>query len=517
VVGSNRAPARRAALIAGVLAAGVLVRLLFAALIPLFPDEAYYWEWSRRLAAGYFDHPPAIPLLIRAGTALLGASVLGVRLFAVLAGLVAAAATAAIALRLAGVDAALRAAIVITCLPLAAAGLVLATPDAPLLAATALGVYALVRAVQSPPRSRESIIWWIATGAALGLAFCSKYTSILLPVGTTVAVVSRASLRRRLREPGPYVACIVATLIFLPVLVWNAHHEWISLGFQLRHGLGTPRADPLAPLKRLGDLIGGQAGLVSPILFVLFGAATVRGLRRDASEAAYVLAVVAASTFLFFCYSATRQRVEANWPAPAYIPAIALLAAQDWSAGSPSRGRWWLRAGIWLGAAMSVLIYLHAAFGVLPIPARKDPLARSAGWRELAARAEAARLATADAHTGASWLGADRYQDAAELAFCSPSHPSTFAMNLSGRGNQYDLWPGFPDVARAGDALVVVVDETPDVHGTVARLAPHFTSVTRGDVVDLRTRRGVVSQRRLWILSGWRGGWPQQGGPMRLR
>ena len=508
MVGTNHPPRQRVPLITGVLAAGVLVRLFFAALIPLFPDEAYYWEWSRRLAAGYFDHPPAIPLLIRGGTALFGATAIGVRLFPVLAGLVAAAATAGIALRLAGVDAALRAAIVITCLPLAAAGLVLATPDAPLLAATAFGVYALVRAVQSPAHSGESLVWWIATGAALGLAFCSKYTSILLPVGTTLAVLSRASLRRRLREPGPYVACIVATLIFLPVLLWNAHHEWISLGFQLRHGLGTPMPDPLAPVKRLGDLIGGQAGLVSPILFVLFGVATVRGLRRNASDAAYVLAVVAASTFLFFCYSATRQRVEANWPAPAYIPAIGLLAAQDWSAAA--RGARWLRAGIWLGAVMSLLIYLHAAFGVLPIPTRKDPLARSAGWPELAARAEAARLATTGDRTGASWLGADRYQDAAELAFYTPSHPTTFAVNLSGRGNQYDLWPGFPDVARAGDALVLVVDETPDVHGTIVRLTPHFTSITRGDVVDLRARLGVVSQRRLWILSGWTGGWSPQ-------
>jgi len=36
------------------------VRLIIAALVPLHPDEAYYWEWSRHLAAGYFDHPPAI-------------------------------------------------------------------------------------------------------------------------------------------------------------------------------------------------------------------------------------------------------------------------------------------------------------------------------------------------------------------------------------------------------------------------------------------------------------------------
>ena len=48
---------------------------------------------------------------------------------------------------------------------------------------------------------------------------------------------------------------------------------------------------------------------------------------RSASDATYALAVSAAFTFLFFCYSATRQRVEANWPAPAYIAAIPLLAA----------------------------------------------------------------------------------------------------------------------------------------------------------------------------------------------
>jgi hypothetical protein len=29
-----------------------LVRLLFAIWLPLFPDETYYWEWSRHLAGG---------------------------------------------------------------------------------------------------------------------------------------------------------------------------------------------------------------------------------------------------------------------------------------------------------------------------------------------------------------------------------------------------------------------------------------------------------------------------------
>jgi 4-amino-4-deoxy-L-arabinose transferase-like glycosyltransferase len=485
-----------------VLAAGLVVRLFFAALIPLFGDEAYYWEWSRRLAAGYFDHPPGIALLVRGGTALFGSTALGVRVLPVLAGLVAAIATAGIAFRLGGEMSALSAAIVITCMPLAAAGLVLATPDAPLLATTALGIYAVVRAIQAPIRSRASLGWWCASGVALGLAFSSKYTSILMPVGVTLAILARPSLRARLREPGPYLACVIATVVFLPVLRWNAAHHWVSFGFQIHHGLATAaRHDVFAPLKRIGDLIGGQAGLVSPILFVLFVVVTVRGLRRSSLDAEFVLSTIAALTFLFFCYSATKQRVEANWPAPAYIAAIPLLAA---AARLPRIGSW-LRGGVWLAMVLSLVIYLHAAFELLPIPPRKDPIGRAAGWAELSTAAARTAAPTA---TASVWIAADRYQDAAELAFHLPRQPTTFSLNISGRTNQYDLWPGFADRARPGDQLVVVVDETPDTNPIVLRLAPFFHTITRDSLVDLRNRHGVVSQRRLWLLRDWIGGWP---------
>jgi len=45
------------------LAIAVAVRLVAAALVPLAPDETYYWDWSRHLAGGYFDHPPMIAVL----------------------------------------------------------------------------------------------------------------------------------------------------------------------------------------------------------------------------------------------------------------------------------------------------------------------------------------------------------------------------------------------------------------------------------------------------------------------
>jgi dolichyl-phosphate-mannose-protein mannosyltransferase len=489
---------------------GALVRVALAAIIPVLPDEAYYWEWSRRLAPGYFDHPPVIALVIRAGTALLAAigasaSGLAVRLGAVICGWIAALATIGIARRLGGDAAALRAGIVIVCIPLAAAGLVLATPDAPLLAATAVTLYCVARALRHAPGSPATFRWWIAAGLALGIAFASKYTSIFVPIGVVIAMLTRRELHVRLREPGPYVATIVALLVLLPVIVWNSQHGWISIVHQVKHGLAAPRGSALAAAWRHeGDFIGGQAGLASPILFVMLAIATARSLGRRASTGAFVLGVVAVMTFAFFLYSATRQRVEPNWPSPAYIPAIALLASTRWSAA----GERWFRGGVLLAGLVSLIVYVHALVPILPIAPGRDPVARAFGWSELARAADsAARAATVTSRT-TTWLGGDRYQEAAELAFHVESHPITFAINLTGRANQYDLWPRYPDRAHRGDNLLLVLDESDRPPGPIEQLAPFFASVQRGDRVMLRRGQSEIAARRLWLLFGWSGRWP---------
>jgi 4-amino-4-deoxy-L-arabinose transferase-like glycosyltransferase len=426
----------------------------------------------------------------------------------VLEGFVAALAAVAIARRIGGPIAALRAAIVITVLPLAATGLVLATPDAPLLAATGVTLYAVVRAIQAPRRRRASMAWWIVAGAGAGAAMASKYTGILLPTGVLVAFAMRPTLRPRLAESGPYVACAVAALVLMPVLIWNAGHDWMSFGFQLRHGLaGRARGTPIG---RELEMIGGQAALVSPILFVLLVAAVWRAVRRPPSDAHFLLAVVAIFGFAFFVVSALRKPVEANWPAIAYVPATPLLA----DAAFGERGWRWFRAGWGLAAALTLLVYAHAVASILPIPATKDPIARSAGWDALATATEVTRDSLAVALRGRSvHVAAERYQDASEVAFHMRGKPRTFSLNLAGRPNQYDLWPGFARRAAPGDALVLVLDDTQEMHPALRQLEPHFREVRRGVAIELRARRGVVARRRLWTLLGWGGSWPMRAAP----
>src|SRR6266480_3609972 len=69
---------------AWMVAALVVLRLVAAAWTPLTFDEAYYWIWSKHLAGGYYDHPPMVAFVIRAGTMIAGDTEFGVRLVSIL-------------------------------------------------------------------------------------------------------------------------------------------------------------------------------------------------------------------------------------------------------------------------------------------------------------------------------------------------------------------------------------------------------------------------------------------------
>jgi 4-amino-4-deoxy-L-arabinose transferase-like glycosyltransferase len=481
-----------------VLLLAAAVRLLVATLVPLHPDEAYYWEWSRHLAAGYFDHPPVIAWFIRVGTVLLGDTPLGVRFLPVLAGLVAGWAVMRTAARLAGDGAGDAAAVAFVALPVMSGVFVLATPDAPLLAFAALTLWS-VTAAEEAPASTGRLAWWLGAGLGAGLAMASKYTGIILPVALFVGLLASRPLRSTLGTPGPWLAAVTSFLVFLPVLRWNALHEWSSFRFQFGHGLGGS-IDAGAWQREL-ELLGGQLLLASPVLFVLGMAALERALRSD-DRVAKLLATVAIVTGILFACSALRRRVEANWPALAWVPIACLLGTTSF-AGSPPR---WRRMAVGLGFLFTAVLYLQSLVPIFPLAAPRDPTARAFGWADLAA----AVSQRAEADGKRPWVAANRYQDAAELAFNLPGQPEVFSLNLGGRDNQYRYWAGFPDRARAGDDLLLVLADRPDgaTDPAVTALSGSFGSIEQVRVVDMNRGTAKVSARRLWLLRGWNGVWP---------
>ena len=310
-------PLTRLALVA--LAALTLVRLIVAASAPLAPDEAYYWIWSRHLQGGYLDAPPMVALWIRVGTWIAGDGAFGVRLLGPLS-----AALGSYLLWRSGEallpdrPAGLVAAAVLNATLLFGVGAVIMTPDTPLLFFWVCCLWALASFV----RDRNG--WWLtAAGVFAGFALASKYTAVLLVVGIVLWLLLTPSLRRWLLTPAPWWGALFGAQAFVPVVNWNRAHGWASFAKQ-----GGRVADwhPVRAARFLGELIAGQIGLATPLVFALCVAGVVLAVRaawRSRDPAWMLLVVMTVPAVAVFVQHAMGDRVQGNWPAVVY-PAAAI-------------------------------------------------------------------------------------------------------------------------------------------------------------------------------------------------
>ena len=419
------------------LAALTLIRLAVAAALPLSPDEAYYWVWSRALAPGYLDHPPMVALWIRAGTWLAGDGAFGVRLLGPLAIALGSVLLADAGERLfPGRRAGLAAAALLNATLLLGVGAVTMTPDTPLLFFWTVALWALARSASGGPG-----MWLLAVGLFTGLALDSKYTAVFLGLGVLIWLLIVPAARGWLRTPYPWLAGLIAATIFVPVVVWNASHDWVSFA---RQGGRTGAWNPARALQFLGELIGVQIGLATPLIFVILADGVVTAVHRawrGRDPAWTLLAALTVPPLLVFLQHALGDRVQGNWPAILY-PAAAL-------AGGGLTGRFWQRLrlpAVALGVAITAVVYVQAAIGLVPLPPRLDPTAlRLAGWPTLAG--EVAAIAR---EQGARFVAADDYGVAAELARTVP--PDLAAIGAEERWRLFDL----PEAELAGSAGLLV-------------------------------------------------------------
>src|SRR5205823_8271055 len=74
--------------VVALIVAMMALRVIYASVIDLRTDEAYYWTWSKENVLSFLDHPPMIAWFIRFGTAIFGDTNFGVRFAGILAMLV---------------------------------------------------------------------------------------------------------------------------------------------------------------------------------------------------------------------------------------------------------------------------------------------------------------------------------------------------------------------------------------------------------------------------------------------
>jgi 4-amino-4-deoxy-L-arabinose transferase-like glycosyltransferase len=470
-----------------------LLRLLLAAILPLSPQEAYYWSWSRDLAWSYFDHPPLASYSIRLTTALFGQTVFGIKASAVLWSL----ALNLIWLRLIIDMFADRRLAFWTLIALNVTvvyevyGVVIA-PDAPLLAAWAGTIWAVWRVSQSGERR-----WWYAAGVFLGLACLSKYPAALLGPVVLLYLIASPRQRRWLATPHPYLACLVALAVFTPVLIWNAQHDWASFTFQTsRRAAGMGQWRP----KYLAELIASQLLMATPYLLVVSLAVLVRGWRERRQVAtddrALLLLIAGAVPLVFFAAASLRSLVKMNWPAPAYWPLIMLGVWSILRERGADR-----RFAFGLASSASLLIVAVALIATPNLPLGDANL--WSGWRQGAAHV--ARLeASLRARGEDSFVFSPSYKISSMLEFYLPGQPRVYARDIFGQpALQFDFMPLERDLK--GATGILVADDRRESKVPRELIAPYFDSIRLAESIEITGFGRHTRRIDIYLCRNYRG------------
>lgn len=381
-------------LVLTVILVATAVRLGLAAATGLGFDESYMASNARLFSWSYVDHPPLHvwlaglagwltgseqPLVLRLPFILLfaGTSWLMFRLTALLFDNEWAGLWAVIVLSVAPV------------FTLATGTWIL--PDGPLYFFLTLAAWLLARlSFGQEPEARRPWLW-LGLGAAVGFGLLSKYHMGFFVVGTFLFLVTTPQGRACLATVWPWLAAVLAALIFLPVVLWNAAHDFVGLSFQTRRVGGQFNVDWFF------ELLGGQAGYLLPWIFLPMAALLALALLRGPGERArWMLALLAIGPVLVMNAASFTARGLPHWPMPGWLMVVPLLGAA--LAVWPSRGRGHLRRTAWGHAIVLPLLFgalaLHsqngwferAAPGLLqPI----DPTLDLLDWRELRPALEA--------------------------------------------------------------------------------------------------------------------------------
>jgi 4-amino-4-deoxy-L-arabinose transferase-like glycosyltransferase len=347
-----------------------LLRLVMAAVLPLAPDETYYFLWAQHLQPGYFDHPPMVALWIKVGTLICGNTPLGIRLLGPLSAALGSVLLWDAAEQLApgrGVTAAL----LLNATLIVGAGAIVMTPDTPLLFFWTAGLAACVRLITSGnPR------WWLAVGLAAGGMLLSKYTAVLFIAAVFLWMVTDAAGRRRLATAGPWAAIGLALVLFAPNIAWNAMHGWVSY---FKQGGREASFDPGRAAQFFGELVVGQAALCTPLIGLLAVWGIWR-LRRDATPGARLLLWLTLVPGVVMLAHVLSDRVQGNWVAILYPSACVAAAMLPLTVLAR-----WLKPALGLGFGMTALAYVQAVAAPFRLQAGLDTEgAQLAGWGDLA-------------------------------------------------------------------------------------------------------------------------------------
>jgi 4-amino-4-deoxy-L-arabinose transferase-like glycosyltransferase len=417
-------------------------RLIYAIFLPLAPQEAYYWNYSRHPALSYFDHPPMAAYFIRLST-LLGTSAFSIHLAAILLSIPLAFAIYRLANLLFDDRTAFWSVVAINLTFIYALGSLIITPDNPMLLFWVLVMIACIEIERGGPK-----LWWLLLGIFLGAGFASKYPILIAGLGTTLFFLSSIKRRQWFGTIWPYLALVAALIVSAPVIYWNYAHHWASFAFQSSRRAGEmSRFRPDMILGYIGTMIGIYGIISVPLLVSGIWNSTNKAYHEKFSNHILIISFSLPLVLLLLLVS-TRYWIKMNWTAPAFLGWF--IAATAYYFKKAEKSKWvrtWGKASIVFLAVTVIVIHFLALLPNFYV-GKGDYYA---GWQELAAKVDEVRTSL----PGPYVIAGSEYKISSELAFYLNGHPQTLGTNIIGiPGLAYDYWSN-TDTLRGYNGIYV--------------------------------------------------------------
>ena len=353
-----------------------LFRLILLPFMGLMPQDAYYYLYGQNLSLSYFDHPGMIGYILRFFTDVFGQSTFTIKF----ADFVVTSFTILSFYKLASYflsEQKLQRAFVLIASTIFVSILSFnSTPDVPLLLFWTLSIICLYKAI-----FQNKKVFWILGGLAMGLAFNSKYTALLLQIGLILFLFFSNKYRKLLISPWFWFSIIISIIVTFPVWYWNYQNDFASFAFQ-----SSSRTDSISEFKLnpgyFFGAIGHQMFLLLPVLFLIFITFTYKYIKRaltkfriPKAKTLFLLAFFI-PTFVGFFSLTPIYWVKLNWMMPSYITGI-ILAAMFIT-------KRLLKIQVLFSIVFHFLFSLQIIFYLVPIKSDDTWV----GWKELALETE---------------------------------------------------------------------------------------------------------------------------------
>ena len=460
-----------------------LLKLFYLGAPELIFEEAYYWNYAQHLDIGYLDHPLMVAWIIKAFTFVLGDNEFAVRIGAFLCWFISARYVFKLTRETLNEASAYWALVLVAVLPAYFSFGWFMSPDAPLTACWAAAIYYFHQVIV---KGNEKA--WFGIGIALGLGMISKYTIALLGSAMVLFLLVDKDSRKWLTRREPYLALLIACVLFSPVIIWNMQHAWASFAFQSEGRVSSGNHFSLPRFISNVLIFITPIGVMSFIAVVKYKKIIIVRLQttidgaNNLNRSYFVLAWLTLFPIAVFASLSVFRASKLNWTGPCWlglIPFLALLISQKVDTNSPKLLAWSARA--W-PASVIILMLIYGAglhYLSLGLPLTKYPqnthLMGYAGFG-----AEVETLVTQlekERHEQILVVAMDRNKIASGLAFyrtkvsaneyAKPAF-TTASGHLFGVGAlMYEFW--FPTAQQNAKTMLLVGEKMDELNSEIVR------------------------------------------------